>query len=66
MKGKNEWSGGAPATRSCRHTMSQWGGVYTRLVCGVHLDVGVLGLPHQVSTHGIEHLVNGGGLRGQM
>ena len=33
---------------------------------GVHLDVGVLGLPHRVSTHGIEQLVNGGVLRGQM
>ena len=44
--------------------MSQWGGgVYTRLVHGgVHLDVGVLGLPHRVSTHGIQQLVHGGGL----
>ena len=33
---------------------------------GVHLDVGVLGLPQRVSMHGIEQLVNGGGLRGQM
>ena len=33
---------------------------------GVHLDVGVLGLPHRVCMHGIEQLVIGGGLRGQM
>ena len=32
----------------------------------VHLDVGVLRLPHRVSAHGIEQLVNGGALRGQM
>ena len=28
--------------------------------------MGVLRLPHWVSAHGIEELVNGGGLRGQM
>ena len=33
---------------------------------GVHLDVGVLRLPHRVSAHGIEELVKGGRLRGQM
>ena len=33
------------------------GGVYIRLV---------VGFPHRVSTHGIEQLVNGGALRGQM
>ena len=65
-KGEKEWSDGAPAARSCRHTMSQWGGGNHKVSGGVHLDVGVLGLPHRVSTHGIEQLVNGGGLRGQM
>ena len=29
---------------------------------GVHLTVGVLGLPHRVSTHGIQQLVHGGAL----
>ena len=65
-KGKKEWSDGAPAARSCRHTMSQWGGGIHKVIGGVHLDVGVLGLPRRVSTHGIEQLVNGGGLRGHM
>ena len=46
--------------------MSQWGGDIHKVSEGVHLDVGVLGLPHRVSTHGIEQLVNGGGLRGKM
>ena len=31
---------------------------------GVHLDVGVLRLPHRVSAHGVEELVNTGGERG--
>ena len=31
---------------------------------GVHLDVGVLRLPHRVSAHGIEELVNTGWERG--
>ena len=66
-KGKKEWSAGAPAARSCRHTMSQWGGGGIHKVGGgVHLDVGVLRLPHRVSAHGIEELVKGGRLRGQM
>ena len=34
VKGTKEWSGGALAARSCRHTMSQWGGAYIRLVVG--------------------------------
>ena len=60
-KRKKEWSVGAPAARSCRHTMSQWWGVCMDEVSGgVHLDVGVLRLPHRVSAHGIEELVNGG------
>ena len=54
VKGKKEWSGGAPAATSCRHTMSQWGGGIHKVRGGVHLDVGVLGRPHRVSTHGIE------------
>ena len=66
-KGKKEWSAGAPATRSCRHTMSQWGGGgVDEVSVGVHMDVGVLGLPHKVSAHGIEELVNAGRYRGQM
>ena len=42
------------------------GGGIHKVSGGVHLDVGVLGLPHRVSAHGIEELVKGGGLRGQM
>ena len=30
----------------------------------VHLEVGVLRLPHRVSPHGVEELVNTGGERG--
>ena len=45
--------------------MGGGGGIH-KVSGGVHLDVGVVGLPHRVSTHGIEQLVNGGGLRGQM
>ena len=64
-KGKKEWSAGAPAARSCRHTMSQWGGGGMDEVSGgVHLDVGVRRLPHRVSAHGIEELVNTGRERG--
>ena len=64
-KGKKECSAGAPAARSCRHTMSQWGGgVMDEVSGGVHLDVGVLRLPHRVSAHGIEELVNAGRERG--
>ena len=42
------------------------GGERHKVSGGIHLDVGVLGLPYRVSTHGIEQLVNGGGLRGRM
>ena len=65
-KGKNEWSAGARAARSCRHTMSQLGGGggMHEVSGGVHLDVGVLRLPHKVSAHGIEELVNTGRERG--
>ena len=38
--------------------MSLWGGGAV-----MHqVSVGVLGLPHRVSTHGIQQLVHGGGL----
>ena len=47
--------------------MSQWGGGGMHEVSGgVHLDVGVLRLPHRVSAHGIQELVKAGRLRGQM
>ena len=42
------------------------GGGIHKVIVGVHLDMGVLRLPHRVSAHGIEQLVNGGRLRGQM
>ena len=38
------------------------GGVMHEVSGGVYLDVRVLGLPHRVSTHGIQQLVHGGGL----
>ena len=44
--------------------MSQWGGGMDEVSGGVHLDVGVLRLPHRVSAHGIEELVNAGRERG--
>ena len=47
------------------HHVAIGGGIH-KVSGGVHLDVGVLRLPHRVSAHGIEELVNGGGLRGQM
>ena len=66
-KGKKEWSVGAPAARSCKHTMSQWGGgVWTRLVVGYTWTWVVVRLPHRVSAHGIEELVNARRERGQM
>ena len=41
--------------------MSQWGGGGMHQVSGgAHLDMGVLGLPHRVSTHGIQQLGHGG------
>ena len=48
------------------HHVAIGGGGIHKVSGGLHLDVGVLRLPHWVSTHGIEQLVNGGGLRGQM
>ena len=63
-KGENEWSAGAPAARSCRHTTSQLGGGMDEVSGGVHLDLGVLRLRHKVSAHGIEELVNAGRERG--
>ena len=45
-EGENEWSSGAPAARSCRHTMLQWGGgVYIRLVVGYTETRVSLGFP---------------------
>ena len=63
-KGKKEWSASASAPKSCRHTMSQWGGGIDEVRGGVHLDVGVVRPPHRVSAHGIEDLVNAGRERG--
>ena len=40
------------------------GGGMDEVSGGVHLDVGVLRLPHRVSAHGIEELVNTGRERG--
>ena len=65
-EGEKEWSDGAPAARSCRHTMSQSGVGRKKVSGGIHLDVGVLTLPHRVSAHGIEQLVNRGGLSGKV
>ena len=47
VKEKKQWSGGAPTTRSCKHTMSPWGGggVYTRLVVGYTSTWASLGFP---------------------
>ena len=42
----------APAARSYRHDISQGGGGIHKVSGGVHLDVGVPGLSHWVSTHG--------------
>ena len=44
-EGEKEWSHGAPVARSCRHTMSQLGGVYTRLVVGYTWTWASLGFP---------------------
>ena len=47
--------------------MSQWGGeVYTRFVVAYTWTWASLGFPNGVSAHGIEELVKGGRLRGQM
>ena len=40
------------------------GGGMDEVSGGVHLDVGVLRLPHRVTAHGIEELVNTGRERG--
>ena len=40
------------------------GGGVDEVSGGVHLDVGVLRLPHRVSPHRVEELVNSGGERG--
>ena len=65
-KGKKEWSAGARATRSIKHTKLQWRRVIHKVSGGVHLNVGVLRLPHRVGAHGFDELVKGGRLRGQM
>ena len=49
-----------PAGTPCR----SGGGGMDEVSGGVHLDVGVLRLPHRVSAHGIEELVNTGRGRG--
>ena len=41
------------------------GGVH-QVSGGVHMDVGVLGLPHRVWKHGIQQLVHGGGSGGKV
>ena len=41
--------------------MSHWEGGLHQGSGGVNLNVGVLGLPHRVGTHGIHQLVHGGG-----
>ena len=48
------------------HHVAVGGGGIHKVSCGVHLNVGVLRLPHRVSAHGIEELVKGGRLRGHM
>ena len=48
------------------HHVAVGGGGRHEVSGGVHLDVGVLRLPHRFSAHGIEELVKGGRLRGQM
>ena len=45
------------------HHITVGGGV-DEVSGGVHLDVGVLRLPHRVSPHRVEELVNTGGERG--
>ena len=43
------------------HHDAMGGGIH-QVSGAVHLDVGVLGLPHRVSTHGIQQLAHGGAL----
>ena len=45
------------------HHVAVGGGGIHKVSGGVHLDAGVLRLPHRVSAHGIEELVKGGRLR---
>ena len=45
------------------HHIAVGGGV-DEVSGGVHLDVGVLRLPHRVRPHRVEELVNTGGERG--
>ena len=47
------------------HNVAIGGGMH-KVSGGVHLDVGVLRLPHRVSANGIEEFVKGGAVRGQM
>ena len=47
------------------HHIAVGGGVH-KVSGGVHLDVGVLRLPHGVSAHGVEELVNSRRGRGEM
>ena len=44
------------------HHVALGGGGVHQVRGGVHLDVGVLGIPHRVGMHGIQQLVHGGGL----
>ena len=46
------------------HHVAVGGGGMDEVSGGVHLDVGVLRLPHRVSAHGIEELANAGRERG--
>ena len=46
------------------HHVAVGGGGTDEVSGGVHLDVGVLRLPHRVSAHGIEEVVNAGRERG--
>ena len=48
------------------HVAVGGGGGMDKVSGGVHLEVGVLRLPHRVSAHGIEELVNARRERGEM
>ena len=72
MAGKMPGEGEKGVVRWCpcskivqAHHVAIRGGIH-KVSGGIQLDVGVLRLPHRVSTHGTEQLVNGGRLRGQM
>ena len=61
-EGKKKKGHVVPLQQNPKGTPCRNGGVGIHQVSGgVHLDVGVLQLPHQVSTHGIYQLVHGGG-----